>query len=110
MVLVPNSFSALSVILPPVSSYDHHSVLSSVSLRSTAHFNRQPPKCKIWLYHLADFDMANILLFSIPWDTPLSSDLDLSWKTFKDNFMRVIDHCIPSKYSSPSFSPWIFIF
>ena len=103
LVLVPDSLSASSVILPPVSSSDHNSVLSTVSLRSTAHFNRQPPKRKIWLYHLADFDMANFLLSSIPWDTLLSSDLDLSW-----NALRVIDDCIPSKYSSPSsFPPWI---
>ena len=52
--------------------------------------------------------MANFLLSSIPLDTLLSSDLDLSWNTFKDNFMRVIDHCIPLKYSCPSsFPPWI---
>ena len=108
LVLVPNSISASSVILPPVSSSDHNSVLSTVSFRSTAHFNRQPPKRKIWLCHLADFDMANFLLSSIPWDTLLSSDLDLSWNIVKNNFMRVIDHCIPSKYSSPSsFPPWI---
>ena len=108
LVLVSNNISASSVILPPVSSSDHNSVLSTVSFRSTAHFNRQPSKRKIWLYHLADFDMANFLLSSIPWDTLLSSDLDLSWNIFKDNFMRVIDHCIPSKYSSPSsFPPWI---
>ena len=107
LVLVPDSLSASSVILPPVSSSDHNSVLSTVSIRSTAHFNRQPSKRKIWLY-LADFDMANFLLSSIPWDTRFSSDLDLSWNTFKDNFMRVIDQCIPSKYSSSSsFPPWI---
>ena len=51
--------------------------------------------------------MAKFLLSSILWDTLLSSDLDLSWNTFKDNVMRVIDHCIPSKYCSPSFPPWI---
>ena len=108
IVLVPDSLSASSVILPPVSSSDHNSVLSTVSLRSSAHFNRQPSKRKIWLYHLADFDRANFLLSSIPWDTLFSSDLDLSWNTFKDNFMRVIDQCIPWKYSSPSsFPPWI---
>lgn len=96
------------VILPPVSSSDHNSVLSTVSLRSSAHLNRQPSKRKIWLYHLADFDRATFLLSSIPWDTLLSSDLDLSWNTFKDNFMRVIDQCIPSKFSSLSSSPpWI---
>ena len=74
LVLVLDSLSASLVILPPVSSSDHNSVLSTVSLRSSAHFNRQPSKRKIWLYHLADFDMANFLLSSIPWDTLLSSD------------------------------------
>ena len=89
VVFVPSYVHDSSLVLPSVSFSHHNSILMEISLPSP-NLSRKCTKQIIWLYHLAGFDKAVHLLSSIQWDQ-LSSDLDFSWKVFKDRFSTVIN-------------------
>jgi len=56
---------------------------------------------KVWQYKLADFDRANDLLMDLDLDNIIDpSDMESSWLSWIQEFLRVMDECIPS---SPSF-------
>ena len=64
-----------------------------------------PSHCHIWLYNKVDINAIHTLLSSIPWNSVLSSNLDLSWLTFKSLFLQVVKICIPSKLLPHSLLP-----
>ena len=100
LVFVPSHVHASSLVLPPVPSSDHKSILIEISSPSLQ-LSRNCPKRKIWLYPLTGFDKAVHLLSLIEWNQLLSFDLDFSWKAFKDRFLTGINLCVPSKLSHP---------
>ena len=79
------------LVLPPVSSSDHNSTLTEISLPSP-HLSRKFTKHHIWLESSYKSCKAVHLLSSIQWDL-LSSDLDFSLKVFKGRFSAVINLC-----------------
>ena len=107
LVFVPSHVHASSLVLPPVSSSHHNSILTEISLPSPL-LSRKCTKHRIWLYHLTDFDKAVLLLSSIQRDQLLSSNRDFSWMVFKDRFSAVIHLCVPSNFLvSSTCHPWI---
>ena len=109
LVFVPSDFSCPSYVHPPISSSDHLSILFSVPL---AHSVKHSPSAsrfrKVWLYNKANFDSANLLLSSLPWDSLFSSnDVNFCWSIFKEAFLEVMRRTIPSKFVFSSYSlPW----
>ena len=106
LVFVPSDFSCPSYVLPPISSSDHLSILFSVPL---AHSVKHSPSAsrfrKVWLYNKANFDSANLLLSSLPWDSLFSSnDVNFCWSIFKEAFLEVMRRTIPSKFVFSSYS------
>lgn len=65
----------------------------------------------MWLYDQANYQLANDLLSSVPWESTLPfSDTESAWLMFKHIFLSIMHTAIPSKlvYPSPCFSiPWI---
>ena len=107
LVFIPSTFSYNYVILPPVSSSDHNSILLSVSIPSS--ISPRPPKStrrRVWLYSQADLTRINDILASTSWN--LSADIDASWSSFKSLFLEIMHACIPSKLLPCSpLPPWI---
>ena len=64
----------------------------------------------MWLYDQANYQLANDLLSSVPWESTLPfSDTESAWLIFKHIFLSIMHTTIPSKlvYPSPRFSvPW----
>ena len=102
LIFVPSNLSCPSFVFPPLSSSDHNSLLFIVPPRQPSSKNL----CSIWLYSKGDFKAANIILSSLPRDSLLSStDVNYSWSMFKEVFIEVINHIIPSKLVTIKNSP-----
>ena len=97
-------------ILPPVSSSDHNTILFSHPLKSISLHPPALPR-RVWLYDQHNYQLANDLLSSVPWESTLPfSDTESAWLIFKNIFLSIMHTTIPSKlvYPSPYFSvPWI---
>ena len=51
----------------------------------------------MWQYKHADFDRDNNLLMDLDLDSIIDpSDMESSWLSWKQEFLRVMDECIPS--------------
>ena len=108
LAFIPSTFTSNYLILPPLSSSDHNAILLSVFLPFSFFRPYKPSRRRIWLYNKADINAINTFLSSIPWNSVLTSDLDLSWLTFKSLFLQVMKICIPSKLLPHSpLPPWI---
>ena len=107
LVFISTSFQLCPYsILPTVSSSDHNTILFSLPLKS---ISLHPPTLPrhVWLYDQANYQLANDLLSSVPWESTLPfSDTESSWLIFKHIFLSIMHTTIPSKlvYPSPCFS------
>ena len=72
LMFVPSNLTSNSChILPPVSTSNHNSILFLIC-RSVSASTDLPGPSRRWVYGQADFESANLLLSSIPWDSLLS--------------------------------------
>ena len=79
LAFIPSIYQSNHVILPPVSTFDHNSILLSVYLPPSSFLPHvKSSSHRIWLYSQADISKIIDLLSSTPWDTLLSSDIDSS--------------------------------
>ena len=106
LVFVSSDLSCPSRVLPPISSSDHLFILLSLPLVRKDPDLRPTNGRKVWLYNKADFYSANLLLSSIPWKSLDSqTDVNYSWFIFKEIFLDVMKHTIPSKLDIHHTSP-----
>ena len=84
-------------VIPQLANSDHHGLIVHMKdshQRTT--FNHSTRR-KVWQYKHADFDRANDLLMDLDLDNIINpSDMDSSWLSWKQEFLRVMDECIPS--------------
>ena len=89
----PSQLQSCSVI-PPLGNSDHHGIILSLKWRLLRK-SVVSKKRSVWRYKHADFTRACSLLNSVDWDQVLSMNINLSWDTWRDNFMEVMERCIP---------------
>jgi len=112
LVLVSNmncfcQFHVIPQLIGP--THDHHGLLvhMKVSYQRTT-FNHSTRR-KAWQYKHADFDRANDLLMDVDLNRIIDpSDMESSWLSWKQEFLRVMDVCIPSSTMLDHKSlPWL---
>ena len=84
-------------VIPQLANSDHHGLL--VHMKDSYHqttFNHSTRR-KERQYKHADFDRANDLLMDLDLDSIIDpSDTESSWLSWQQEFLRVMDECIPS--------------
>ena len=81
----PSQLQSCSVI-PPLGNSDHHGIILSLKWRLLRK-SVVSKKRSVWRYKHADFTRTCSLLNSVDWDQVLSMNINLSWDTWRDNFM-----------------------
>ena len=85
---------------PPLSNSDYLG-LSIVCNISTQFKRPKTPRRLVWCYTLGDFHKACELLRNIDWDCLLrDDDIDLCWNKWRNQFLHVMEQCIPCKLLS----------
>ena len=71
---------------------------------SGVHSSRRP----IWRYAYADWEKACELIDNTNWDSLCSDDINLSWSNWQQQFMGIIEDCIPKGDLPPHKNlPWL---
>ena len=103
-------FISTMILLYPFSS-EHNAILFSLPFSSSVSPNPSASPRQVCVYDQANYQLANDLLSSVPWDSTLTlSDPESAWLIFNDVFLSIMHTTLPSKlvYPSPRFSaPWI---
>ena len=101
LVILSNPASLLScVTVPPLSNSDHNGLLTTMKWKGTGsgvHSSRRP----IWRYAYADWEKACELIDNTNWDSLRSDDINLSWSNWQQQFMGIIEDCIPKGVLPP---------
>ena len=80
--------------IPPVGSSDHNGILATFA-RNPGLSNIRVPR-RVWRYKYADFDLANDMLLELdPSVIIVDEDVNESYRNWKDEFMKVMELCIP---------------
>ena len=80
--------------IPPIGSSDHLGILATFA-RNPGQPNIQVPR-RVWRYKYADYDLANDMLLALdPSVTIVDEDVSASCRNWNDEFMRVMELCIP---------------
>ena len=92
--------------IPPLSNSDHYGIIMEL--------NRKPAKSEktngrlIWRYSYADWNTARELIDTFNWDSIMSDDVELSWKQWHQQFMRIMSQTIPNRLlPSRRNLPWL---
>ena len=86
-------------MIEPFSSSDHNGIKTDINLNSTRinHKTR-----KIYLYSKGDYEGLNEETSKQDWSTLLSNtDIEDNWSIFKDQYARLVDKYVPSKFITP---------
>ena len=86
--------------IPPLTNSDHNGILVVSKWKATegpTHRRR-----KIWRYAHANWDRACEIIADCNWDSLLSDDLNTSWLKWQQEFMSIMDQCIPQRSLPPS--------
>ena len=97
LILAPQVLKSHTSVLPPISSSDHNTILSIISLSSIHRASSKPPSKTVRQYHLADFDSINESILATDWDSLLSTNLDDSWSSFTSTFFSIVHQFTPTK-------------
>ena len=92
--------------VPPLANSDHNGIL--VVSKWTATEGPTHRRRKIWRYAHANWDRACEIIADCNWDSLLSDDLNTSWLKWQQEFMSIMDQCIPQRSRPPSKNlPWM---
>ena len=108
LVFLSNPTSLLSCVkVPPLFNSDHNGLLTTLKWKATGsgvHSSRRP----IWRYAYADWEKACELIDNTNWDSLYSDDINLSWSNWQQQFMSIIEECIPKGVLPPRKNlPWL---
>ena len=89
--------------IPPLPNSDHNGILVVSKWKATegpTHRRR-----KIWRYAHANWDRACEIIADCNWDSLLSDDLNTSWLKWQQEFMSIMEQCMPQRSLPHSKNP-----
>ncbi len=93
--------------IPPLANSDHNGLLVVTKWKTAAEAPTRRQR-KIWRYTHANWDRARELIGNCNWDSFLSDDVNTSWSKWQQEFMSIMDQCIPKRLLPPSKNlPWM---
>ena len=93
--------------IPPLASSDHLGVSFTINWKPNSQPSNYHPR-SVWVYKDADFTKANELILSTDWDSLLSEDVDQSAERWTQQFLGIMEKCIPRKHLKKSkHLPWL---
>ena len=87
--------------IPPLASSDHLGVSFTINWKPNSQPSNYHPR-SVWVYKDADFTKANELILSTDWDSLLSEDVDQSAERWTQQFLGIMEKCIPRKHLKKS--------